>query len=380
MHKAPDVMICLETATSWGRGIVRGIIRYARDNSPWHLLLDPHGPEDSYSLAKARTCSGVIGKIADRNMAETITRAGLPLVTVSSIRHEGIDIPSVITSPEASARTAVEHFRARGFTSFGCVGDYEQPYVQDLFDAFRRHLGPLGRACKFCQSEQPNARLANWLAGLPKPVAVLCWGPGLGRHVIDICSAEGIRIPHEVAVLGSDFDDLLSDASHPAQSGLKIPAEQIGMTAATMLDTLMKGREPKPRHVQIEPRGVIERLSTETLAVADERMARVMRYIKDNYREPIMVTDILRENPMARRSLERKFRDLYGCSIVEQIRNLRISEARRLLAETDMPITVLAEECGFSSYNYLNRVFREETGLSPSEYRKSVRKFGSGGT
>lgn len=371
----PDIMIHIETATSWGRGIVSGIIQYARKHQPWHLVFDPQGPEATYTPERLERCDGIIGRISDPEMARLISETGLPAVTVSSVSHPGIDLPSVVTKWDASGRTAVEHFRTRGFFNFGCVGKFDLPYVRDLFNAFEKHLGPFAENCRHFDVGDDNAELASWLKALPKPVGIFCWGPSLGRHVIDTCREEQIQIPNEVAVLGSDFDDLLSDASHPAQSGLRIPTEQIGMTAASMLDALMNGRKLEERHIQIEPRGTIRRLSTDTLAVSDRRMAQAMRYIVERFREPIMVDDILRENPMARRSLERKFRALYGCTIVEQIRNLRIREAQRLLAETDTPITLIAEESGFSSYNYLNRVFRQKTGQSPSEYRRDARNF-----
>ena len=102
-------------------------------------------------------------------------------------------------------------------------------------------------------------------------------------------------------------------------------------------------------------------------------MAAVMRYLHEHALEPITVEDVLKTNPMARRSLERKFRQLFGCSVVEQIRQLRINHARLLLADTDEAVTLIAEECGFSSYNYLNRIFKQSTGLSPSQYRAQCR-------
>jgi LacI family transcriptional regulator len=76
---------------------------------------------------------------------------------------------------------------------------------------------------------------------------------------------------------------------------------------------------------------------------------------------------------MARRSLERKFRQTFGLSVVDRIRQIRVNEARLLLAGTSDPITLIAEKCGFSSYTYMGRVFQEETGMTPSDYRAQFR-------
>jgi LacI family transcriptional regulator len=145
------------------------------------------------------------------------------------------------------------------------------------------------------------------------------------------------------------------------------------MTAAFILDNMMHGKKPKKMNWNLEPLGIVEKLSIDTLAVEDPRMAKVMHFLKDHALEPISVPDVLKANPMARRSLERKFQQLFGCSVVEQIRQLRINHARKLLTETDQPITWIAEQCCFTSYNYLNRIFKQCTGLSPSQYRAQYR-------
>jgi LacI family transcriptional regulator len=211
--------------------------------------------------------------------------------------------------------------------------------------------------------------MIRWLKGLPKPVGVFCWGPIMGHAIIDACLDAGIAVPHDVAVLGADFDELFSKASYPPQSGIRVASEQIGMTAAAILDGLMHGRKLDKQEWILEPQGVIEKLSTDTLAVSDRRMAAVMQFIQDRFREPISVDDVLHSNPMARRSLERKFRQIFGCSVVEQIRRIRVNEARLLLSGTDEPITLIAEKCGFASYNYMGRVFHAATGMTARDYR-----------
>lgn len=184
----------------------------------------------------------------------------------------------------------------------------------------------------------------------------------------------GINIPHDVAVLGSSYDELISEASYPPQAGLSAATEQIGLTAASVLDRMMQGETLTQREWHLESEGVVEKLSIDTLAVEDARIAKVMRYLNANALKPITVDDVLKTNPMARRSLERKFRKLFGCTVIEQIRQIRVNHVRRLLAETDQSITQISSQCGFSSYNYLNRVFKSTTGLSPSQFRDQCKQ------
>jgi LacI family transcriptional regulator len=372
--RVPSVAIFIETATSWGRRLVQGILSYSQEHGPWHIHIEPHGPDDPFHFPSQWQGDGIIARISTRAMAEKLRATNLPVVNCSSIRIPGVDYPRVRTNLENSARMAVDLFRSRGFRHFAYVGNPAKDYVQNMFHAFEAALAEQGQTASFSRPSDDENELVAWLRALPKPVAVFCWGPAIGRLVIDACLEKDIAVPDDVAVLGADFDDVLSEASYPPQSGLRVASEQIGMTAAAILDAQMQGRPVEKKDWVMEPQGYIEKRSTDTLAVGDRRMAAVMRYIQDHFREPISVEDVLRANPMARRSLERKFRQLFGCSIVEQVRRMRVNEARLLLSGTDEPITLVAEKCGFTSYNYMGRVFQAATGMTARDYRIQSRR------
>lgn len=53
----------------------------------------------------------------------------------------------------------------------------------------------------------------------------------------------------------------------------------------------------------------------------------------------------------------------------EYLNLLRMEEARKLLAQTDFPITEIALKTGFSSSSYFSSLFRRMNGMSPSTYR-----------
>ncbi len=50
-----------------------------------------------------------------------------------------------------------------------------------------------------------------------------------------------------------------------------------------------------------------------------------------------------------------------------------MERARRLLTKTDLPLKVLATEAGFSDYRHLTTTFKQELGMTPSEYRRRLR-------
>ena len=369
----PTVLISIDTATTWGRRIVAGVLDYAQQNGPWHVQIEPHGIERRMAEGRPLKVDGVVARIGSQDMAEWLKAARKPVVNVSSIKVEGVVIPRVITNQAASAKVAADLFRGRGFTRFAYVGNPAAGYVQVQFAHFEEILAEQGQSCAFFAESDNEKKLANWLCELPKPCGVFCWGPSIGRQVIDACLENGIRVPDDVAVLGSDFDDLLSRASYPPQSGIRYACEQIGGIAASLLSRLMTGEKISGRDVEVEPLGVVEALSTDTLAVEDKRMAEAMRFILKNFDQPIQMDDLLKTNPMSRRAMERRFRRAFGCTVAEQIRQQRINRARLLLTSTDEPITLISEKCGFSSYNYMSRVFNEALGMSPRDFRNRGR-------
>ncbi|WOO43697.1 DNA-binding transcriptional regulator [Rubellicoccus peritrichatus] len=366
--KITRVAILVDTMTTWSRSLIEGILAYNKENEPWHMHLEPQPSRDALLLPKGWSGDGIIARVSSPQVADQLQSLGKPVVNISSIKLEGVDYPRVISSPVSVAQLAYDTFRIRGFNNFGYVGDLSFGFVQTEYQAYQSVIDDAG--CKlYCFDLSKNHSIEDWLAALPKPMGIFCWGPSLGHLVIDSCNLINVNVPNDIAVLGANYDKLLSEASYPSQAGILMDSKQIGRTAARMLDDMIHGRPLEKRDWRLEPLGIIEKLSIDTLAVNDDRMSKVMRYLNEHAFEPISVTDVIKHNPMSRRTLERKFRLTFGCSIVDHIRQLRINHARKLLASSDLPITEISEICGFSSYNYLNRIFKMSTGLSPSQYR-----------
>ena len=55
------------------------------------------------------------------------------------------------------------------------------------------------------------------------------------------------------------------------------------------------------------------------------------------------------------------------------ILKMRIGTAKNMLENTDLSIGRISEQCGFSSQSYFCRVFKEEWGITPLQYQKSIK-------
>lgn len=107
------------------------------------------------------------------------------------------------------------------------------------------------------------------------------------------------------------------------------------------------------------------------LYVSDEnKVEKVMLYIEDNFRKKLTIADVAEEFKMNPNYLNRIFKEQMGMTLYAAIKNARLEYAKKLLVETDISIADVCETCGYSdSANFL-RDFKKLTGASPLKYRK----------
>ena len=84
----------------------------------------------------------------------------------------------------------------------------------------------------------------------------------------------------------------------------------------------------------------------------------------------LTVAELAQEAGMSQSYFRKRFIQVYGIPPVRYILLLRIAQGRKLLAETRMPVSAVAEACGFSDVYYFSRVFAKHTGFSPTAYRR----------
>jgi LacI family transcriptional regulator len=381
-YLAPRVAILVDTATGWGRGLVKGIASYSHHQGPWHLWAEAHGRSERMRPPRHWTGEGIIARVSNQAMARQLERYKVPIVNVSGINLAGVTWPRVTTDHVAGGQMAAEYFLSRGFRSFGYVGWQSFHYVEAHYRSFAEALDRRGFECPLFPLGVGNmsavgwrkqqSQLAKWLKGLPKPLAILCWAQQ-GLAVLDACWWAKLHVPEQVAVLSGDDDDTLYPAAWPPLSGMAVPAEQIGRQAAEILDHVLQGKKPPQTEVRFKPTHIVERVSTDTLAVDDPETAAAVRYIRDNAVHGIQVDDVAEHVAMSRRSLERRFQDTLGHSPADEIRRVRVRKALLLLTGSSMPIPKVAELSGFGSGMYLSQVIRAETGMTPLKYRNLMR-------
>lgn len=372
------VALILETSNSYARTLLQGVFAYARENKPWSFSLVEQGHSDEAPEWLADwDGDGIIARIKNRRIAATVLASGLPTVDLSIGRHLP-SLPAVEPDENIIARLATEHFTERGFKHFAYCGGEAFMLATRRGDAFRRALAGAGYSChEFKPKAEPGAAISRkvddigeWLAGLPKPVAVFACHDVRGQHVLDACCNVGLLVPDEVAVLGVDNDELLCEMATPPLSSIIPNARRAGYEAARLLDRMMRGEKVAPLETWIEPLGVSLRQSTDVLAVDDAQVARALRFIREHVCEPITPADVLRVVRLPRRSLEKRFRRFLNHTLHDEILSVRLNRVKQLLTGTKLSLEQIAETMGYEHPEYLSVVFKREVGISPRDYRQ----------
>lgn len=105
-----------------------------------------------------------------------------------------------------------------------------------------------------------------------------------------------------------------------------------------------------------------------------KRMELVFSYIDAHYCEDITTEALAGLMYVSVSYFCRFFKKVTGTTAAAYISEFRIKKSFPLLENTDMSMSEIAEKVGFDDPNYFSRVFRSTTGITPSEYRKTINK------
>lgn len=379
----PRVTLLVPAWNEYGRGIIEGVWQYAQEHGPWLLEMQPGEPDESTEIPRGWTGDGMIASVQTRRLAAKMKALNVPIVNVSGSRREGIDFPRVTSDAKAVVRMAVAHLQEKGLKRIAFCGEPHRPFLDFWTAAFISVMEEHGMEAVVYQ---PSSRIGagagmearqndrrRWIESLPKPVGIIGWATGICRYLAMACTELGIMVPEEVAILSLETEDLLGRVVHPPLSGVDIPVRRIGYEAAAQLDRLLHGMAANPHETCLLPLGVSTRQSTDLVACADPQVQQVLKFIRDHAHEGIDVRSVLKAVPMARRSLERRFRDMIGRSPADEIRRVKINRVRHLLDTTSMPIPDIAESCGFKYVEHMIPIFKKHHGSTPSRYRTNAR-------
>ncbi|HEX8915440.1 MAG TPA: substrate-binding domain-containing protein [Humisphaera sp.] len=374
----------LDTASSGGGRIVTGIADYARQHGRWLFHIEHRGPQEHPDVPAGWEGDGVIARVTSPAFAEQLRSHRLAVVNVSRARVAGTESAQHVIPDDAAAGVlAAETLLATGARHFAYAGPGPREHYEDrLGAAFADRLAREGHAVTAVSpgrappgepaSHANLARTAEWLAGLPSPVAVFAWDAAAGVRILEACAWAGLRVPEEVRVLAGCADELMAHLSQPRLAMIDINPWQLGYRAAAELDRLMKGGPVGPP-VLVGPAGVVAGDSIPTAGGEDPVLRRALDQMRRRLSEPLPVTELAKAAGVSRRTLELRFRAAIGRSPAYELRRMRVDRACQMLVETQLPVQAIAAACGFTAVELLQRAMQKQLGMTPTRYRQKHR-------
>ena len=173
-------------------------------------------------------------------------------------------------------------------------------------------------------------------------------------------------------MLGVDDDMTACELSRPTLSSVTLDAFEAGRLAAELIDRALVRKSTRQELHSVKPLGISARQSTDAVAVEDAG---------GGIGHTIHSSSCKQRHWRARRSgrgkhfaaLERKFQRLLRRTPYQEILRCRIALSKTLLADTELPLKTIAQQCGLGNEQHFSTAFSGALGERPGAYRKRIR-------
>jgi len=379
----PHIGVLVGTDSSYGRSILQGIARYANLQRNWIIF------KDLNKILKSRGRWPEFDGLIFAGVSLDLFNYGVKRCK-NVVRCSGTADPAVsgvvALDDVAAGAQAAEHLINCRFENFAYYGILPK-FLTSLkrLNGFRGAVEQRGFTCIECPVRQPteqqlishshHPQLIKWLREIPRPIGIMTFDDSCANDLAGTCVEAGIAVPEQVAIVGTNNDELLCETAWPPLSSVVGDFARVGYAAAQLLDRMICNETlgSQDRLLLLPPLGVMQRQSTDVLAVKDSNMADALRFIREHACDPCSVKHVLHAVPVGRRWLERQFLSQLGRTPHDEITRVRIETAKRLLTHSDMTVAQITRRCGYVGDNNFHAAFRQLTGTTPAAFRREAK-------
>ncbi|SFV09093.1 XylR family transcriptional regulator [Pseudoduganella namucuonensis] len=373
---------------SFDREVISGIAGYlGSTRAAWDLFL-----EEDFRLRldgiERWQGDGIIADFDDPAVAKALSRCAVPVVAVGgSYSDDGAyprGLPYVATDNFKLIKLARDHLIDVGlqrFAMFSLPRSSENRWALERENAFRalmlddRMDAEIFRGCETSASswdEAVEGQIA-WLRSLPKPIGIIAVTDARARQLLQACAIGGIAVPEQVALIGIDNDPMVRMLTRIPLSSVMQGAQEMGRTAAHLLDQMLHGVRLANTRIMVPPAGINVFASSKHEATRHPHVMRAHHFIRQYACQGIKTHQVAEYVGVSRSSLEACFRQELECSVHDVILRFKLDAAKARLESGESSIADVALGCGFTSIQYMHFVFKRELGCTPRVYRDRAR-------
>ena len=383
-----------------------GIRRYAALRG-WDVVRVPRNrerPLDIRSILELHNPLGVVVEGSARSFAYPPSLFGS--VPVAYMEYPVAEVsgkaPNMVIDDAAVAAAAFRELSLGKPAAFAAVGHMTPHLFSRLrIRAFRRQCAEVGCNCHVFPSrwKEPasshEARLAKWLAGLPRDTAVFAATNAAAAAVTRAASAVMRHIPKELSLVAFGDNPEICERAAPPITSIRFDFERMGFVATRALGEMTgtsaisgtsatnKGaRRSSPSSpsclknaIAIGPFLATRRKSTSGRGRHEPWILRAVEIIRAEACGGLSIDGLIsrlgRDGfAVSRRNFDRRFREAVGHTVNEEILSVRLEAACALLAQTDTPVMAIPDFCGFGCHRALDAVFRSRFKMSMKLWRE----------
>ena len=368
--------VLLDTDFDYGVGVLEGLRDFARTQSSWRVLPLPLVQEGLLArLVRTGGLQGLAGAFISDRWVTSRLPPSLPLVNTANLSRVTA-VNSVVPDDAAVGRAAARHFCDLGVARAACVSDRatwaSQLRRQGFVEALRERGVPVDEP-GVGEAFRHETAWQAWVESRAHETAVFCTDDALARRFHLVCRGLAPEAAQRVALLAGAGDSLTERAVAGLDlTSVPLPARAVGYRAGARLARLLAG----DRGIACEtvaPDPIVVRGSTARVAVADEVVSRALGIALQTLAQNPGVDELARRAGVSKRTLEQRFRRVFGRGPAQEVRGRKLELARRLLAETDLRVAEVAQRCGCGSVQTFTTFFRRACGRPPADYRRSLR-------
>ncbi len=382
----------LQSATSpSNQAMLSGTLRAAKSFG-WQLRVIEFFRDSSFNRHPVNSTDDLAAEIADLQrfwmpIGIIVDCGGIP----RRLDHRQFKLPTVFLdcSPEHADRGAIcvysdaeeigrlaarellsLNVRAYAYASFTVNNDWSVNRARAFAQAIRLNHQPCYVFSKRASDGLYVRELDRWLVSLPKPVAIFAANDRISELVVASAHKNGFGIPDDIAVLGVDNDEHICMRSEPTLSSIKPDHEKAGYLAAQLLNEMIQNQKHPPTSAMFNVIAILHRASTRALHRHDERTMKLLRKIREQATTGLSVAQLVTGFGVSRRTMEMQFREATGKSILQEIQDLRIEQAKLMLTQTSASMDEVASSSGYPSTQAFRKYFTKSIGLSPLAFRQ----------